>query len=157
MERLGVDPAEVSPTRMAYELAKLRGKGLVRKVSGRNLYTLTDLGYRSTVALTKLHQRLLSPTLDTLDRRSGTRSARRPTPWIPPSHASIGNSMRSHERVACNALPKKSSAKFAIRTGSVFLASARERPNGHSNDPHRARRMLAGASASLRKFGRMSL
>lgn len=36
---------------MGYELAKLQGKGLVRKVQGRNLYTLTDLGYRATLAL----------------------------------------------------------------------------------------------------------
>jgi len=68
VERLGADPAEITPRRMGYELAKLQGKGLVRKVQGRNLYTLTDLGYRVTLALTKLHQRLLSPTLDTFDQ-----------------------------------------------------------------------------------------
>lgn len=56
---------------MAYELAKLRGKGLVRKVPGRNLYTLTDLGYRVALCLTKLHQRLLSPALDSLGRALG--------------------------------------------------------------------------------------
>ena len=40
---------------------------LVRKVKGRNLYTLTDLGYRVAVYFTKLHQRLLTPALNTFD------------------------------------------------------------------------------------------
>lgn len=66
-ERLGADPAEVTPARVRYELAKLRGKGLVRKVPRHNRYTLTDLGYRVALYLTKLHQRLLAPALDSLD------------------------------------------------------------------------------------------
>lgn len=66
-DRLGADPADCTPGRLAYDLTKLRGKGLVRKVSGRNLYALTDLGYRVALYFTKLHQRLLSPTLDSLD------------------------------------------------------------------------------------------
>lgn len=67
VERLGVEAADVTPARLAYELRKLRGKGLLRKVPRRNLYTLTDVGYRSVVYLTKLHQRLLAPALDSLD------------------------------------------------------------------------------------------
>lgn len=67
VDRLGADPAEITPARMRYELTKLRGKGLVRKVHGRNLYTLTDLGYRVALYFTKLHQRLLAPTLDGFD------------------------------------------------------------------------------------------
>jgi len=67
VDRLGVDPVEWTPARLAYDLSKLRGKGVVRKVQGRNLYTLTDLGYRVVVYCTKLHQRLLSPALDSLE------------------------------------------------------------------------------------------
>ncbi len=67
VERLGVEAAEVTPPRLAYELRKLRGKGVVRKVPRRNLYTLTDVGYRAVLYLTKLHQRLLAPALDSLD------------------------------------------------------------------------------------------
>lgn len=67
VERLGAEAADVSPARLAYELRKLRGKGLLRKVPRRNLYTLTAVGYRSVVYLTKLHQRLLAPALDSLD------------------------------------------------------------------------------------------
>jgi hypothetical protein len=67
VDRFGADPAEWSAPRMAYELATLRAKGLVRKVQGRHRYTLTDLGYRVTLAWTKLHQRLLAPAHNTLD------------------------------------------------------------------------------------------
>ena len=67
VDRLGADPADCTPARPAYDLTKLRGKGLVRKAHGRNLYTLTDLGYRVALYFTKLHQRLLAPTLDGLD------------------------------------------------------------------------------------------
>jgi DNA-binding transcriptional ArsR family regulator len=68
VERLGAEATEVTPARLSYQLTKLRAKGLVRKVQGRNRYTLTDLGYRVTLYTTKLHQRLLTPTLDGLDR-----------------------------------------------------------------------------------------
>lgn len=67
VDRLGVEPVECPPASLAYDLRKLRGKGVVRKVDGRNLYTLTDLGYRVAVYCTKLHQRLLTPTLDSLE------------------------------------------------------------------------------------------
>jgi hypothetical protein len=67
VDRLGVEPAQCTPARLAYDLRKLRGKGVVRKVDGRHRYTLTDLGYRVVVYCTKLHQRLLTPTLDSLE------------------------------------------------------------------------------------------
>jgi hypothetical protein len=67
VERFGADPTEWAAPRMAYELAKLRAKGLVRKVQGRHRYTLTDLGYRVTLGWTKLHQRLLAPAADAFD------------------------------------------------------------------------------------------
>lgn len=67
-DRLGVPREAVTPARVGYELRKLRGKGLVRKARGRNLYTLTDLGYRVALFFTKLYQRLLVPTLDSFER-----------------------------------------------------------------------------------------
>jgi hypothetical protein len=67
IEQVGAEPQEATPPRVGYELRKLRGKGLIRKVGGRNRYTLTDLGYRAALYLTKLHQRLLTPTLGSLD------------------------------------------------------------------------------------------
>jgi hypothetical protein len=67
LEQFGADPDEVRPGHIGYELRKLRGKGLIRKVGGRNRYTVTDLGYRAALYLTKLHDRLLGPALDSLD------------------------------------------------------------------------------------------
>jgi len=74
VERLGVPADEVTPGHMGYQLRKLRGKGLVRKAKGRNLYTLTDLGYRVAIYFTKLHQRLLVPALNTFDTALTTTS-----------------------------------------------------------------------------------
>lgn len=68
VERFGADAADVTLARLSYQMAKLRGKGLLRKVDSRNRYTLTDRGYRAALYFTKLHQRLLSPALDSLDR-----------------------------------------------------------------------------------------
>jgi len=72
VERLGTPADAVTPGHMGYQLRKLRGKGLVRKVKGRNLYTLTDMGYRVAVYFTKLHQRLLAPALRPFDTTLGT-------------------------------------------------------------------------------------
>ena len=68
VDGFGAEAADVTAARLSYQLTKLRAKGLLRKVAGRNRYTLTDRGYRVTVYCTKLHERLLSPTLDSLDR-----------------------------------------------------------------------------------------
>ena len=68
IDGFGAAATDVTPARLSYQLTKLRRKGLLRKVPGRNRYTLTDRGYRVTVYCTKLHERLLAPTLDGLDR-----------------------------------------------------------------------------------------
>jgi hypothetical protein len=47
--------------------ARLGRCGSIRKVAVRNRYTLTNLGYRAALYLTKLHERLLAPGLDSLD------------------------------------------------------------------------------------------
>jgi hypothetical protein len=67
IEQFGVEPQEATPAHVGYELRKLRGKGLIRKVTGHNRYTLTALGYRVALYLTKLHDRLLGPAFDSLD------------------------------------------------------------------------------------------
>jgi len=67
IEQVGAEPKKPRPHASAMNLRKLWGKGLIRKVGGRNRYTLTDLGYRVALYLTKLHQRLLTPTIDTLN------------------------------------------------------------------------------------------
>ena len=67
VERLGTPPDEAGSGHVSYQLRKLKDKGLVRKVPRRNRYTLTDLGYRTCMFFTKLHQRLLTPGLDRMN------------------------------------------------------------------------------------------
>ena len=76
VERLGAPAQQVTPGHIGYQLRKLRGKELVRKVKGRNLYTLTDLGHRVALYFTKLHQRLLTPALNTFDTALAGRPGR---------------------------------------------------------------------------------
>ena len=64
---MGAAPQDATPASVGYELRKLRGKGLIRKVAGHNRYILTDLGYWTALVLTKLHQRLLEPAIDSFD------------------------------------------------------------------------------------------
>jgi hypothetical protein len=67
IERLDVSEEQARPQRVGYELRKLRGKGLVHKAKGCNRYTLTPLGQKVVLALVKLDQRVLGPTLDSFD------------------------------------------------------------------------------------------
>lgn len=68
VERFGAEVADVTAARLGYQLTELRAKGLLRKVAGRNRYTLTDRGYRVTLYCTTVHERLFSPALDSLER-----------------------------------------------------------------------------------------
>lgn len=67
VDRRGAEPADCTPTRLAYDLQKLRDKGLVRKAQGRNLYTLTDLGYRVARTSRSCTNGSSLPTFDGLD------------------------------------------------------------------------------------------
>jgi hypothetical protein len=46
-----------------YDLKKLRGKGLITKLPGKNLYAVTEQGHRVSQFITKLHHRVLVPGL----------------------------------------------------------------------------------------------
>ena len=52
-----------SVNQMSYDLARLRRKGLIRRLEHRNTYVLTSDGVRAAVFYTKLHDRLLRPLL----------------------------------------------------------------------------------------------
>jgi hypothetical protein len=47
----------------SYDLTRLRAKGLIQRLPGRNAYRLTAEGQRFAVFYTKLHNRLLRPLL----------------------------------------------------------------------------------------------
>jgi hypothetical protein len=48
-------------SQLRYDLAKLRGKGLVRRVKGTQRYELSSEGYRVAVLYQRLYQRLYGP------------------------------------------------------------------------------------------------
>ena len=47
----------------SYDLTRLRAKGLIERLPGRNVYHLTADGQRFAIFYTKLHNRLLRPLL----------------------------------------------------------------------------------------------
>jgi hypothetical protein len=52
-----------SPNQMSYDLTRLRRKGLIQRLPGRNRYILTPDGTRFALFYTKVHDRLLVPLL----------------------------------------------------------------------------------------------
>jgi hypothetical protein len=77
-EALGRTPETYTLGQLRYDLAKLRGKGLVERIAGTQAYRLTSEGYRIAVLYLKLFHRIYAPlTAGTLD----------PVPWddrLPP-------------------------------------------------------------------------
>jgi hypothetical protein len=66
---LGVAEGEYTPRQMGYDLRRLARKGLLHRVEGQLCYTLTPLGRRAALFLTKLYARVLRPGFQALDRR----------------------------------------------------------------------------------------
>jgi hypothetical protein len=56
---------DYTTARMSYDLRRLRLKGLIERIPRSNAYRITDDGLRFAVFYTKLHDRLLTPLLDT--------------------------------------------------------------------------------------------
>jgi hypothetical protein len=77
-EALGRTPETYTLGQLRYDLAKLRGKGLVERIAGTQAYRLPSEGYRIAVLYLKLFHRIYAPlTAGTLD----------PVPWderLPP-------------------------------------------------------------------------
>jgi len=64
---LGVPEAAYTPRQMGYDLRRLARKGLIHRVEGQLCYTLTPLGRRTALFLTKLYARVLRPGFQALD------------------------------------------------------------------------------------------
>jgi len=60
---LGVNPDEVTPGRMTYDLRRLRLRGFVTRLPHSHRYEVTDDGFRCALFLTKLHARIMRPGL----------------------------------------------------------------------------------------------
>ena len=63
---LGVDPAQYTSAKMSYDLRRLRLKGLIERLPHSHAYRLTELGVKTAIFFTKLHQRLFAPGLSAL-------------------------------------------------------------------------------------------
>ena len=59
--RRALDQPDYKLSQLRYDLAKLRGKGLVQRVPGTQTYQVTDEGYRIAVLYLKLYHRLYAP------------------------------------------------------------------------------------------------
>jgi hypothetical protein len=66
---LGVPDDAYTARQMGYDLRRLARKGLLGRVPGRLCYTVTPLGRRVALFLTKVHARVLRPGLQELDTR----------------------------------------------------------------------------------------
>jgi hypothetical protein len=66
---LGVPDPEYTARQMGYDLRRLARKGLLRRVPGKLCYTLTPIGRRTALFLTKLQARVIRPGLQALDTR----------------------------------------------------------------------------------------
>lgn len=58
-----LDGDTYTASQASYDLTRLRAKGLIQRLPGRNLYRITPDGQRFAVFYTKLHNRLLRPLL----------------------------------------------------------------------------------------------
>lgn len=56
---LGLDPSQIPPGRMTYDLRRLRLHGLIERIEGRHRYQLTDFGLRTALFFTRAYARII--------------------------------------------------------------------------------------------------
>ena len=56
---LGLDPSQITPGRMTYDLRRLRLHGLIERIDGRHRYHLTDFGLRTALFFTRAYARMI--------------------------------------------------------------------------------------------------
>jgi hypothetical protein len=61
---LGLDPSEMTPGRLTYDLRRLRLHGIIERITGTHRYRLTEFGLRITLFFSRVYARLLRPGLD---------------------------------------------------------------------------------------------
>jgi hypothetical protein len=64
---LGLDPAQLTPGRVSYDLRRLRLRGLIERIPRSSRYRVTPLGLRMSIFCSRIYARLLRPGLSTLD------------------------------------------------------------------------------------------
>jgi hypothetical protein len=61
---LGLDPSEMTPGRLTYDLRRLRLHGIIERIAGTHSYRLTESGLRIALFFSRVYARLLRPGLD---------------------------------------------------------------------------------------------
>ena len=64
---LGLDPAQLTPGRVSYDLRRLRLRGLIERIPRTFRYRVTPLGLRTAIFYSRVYTRILRPGLSTLD------------------------------------------------------------------------------------------
>ena len=73
----GLPPDRYGPSRMTYDLRRLRLRGIIERIPQTHRYRLTNQGLRIALAYSRTRQRVLGPVLSaTLDTQSNTRLRR---------------------------------------------------------------------------------
>ena len=60
---LGLDPSQLPPGRMTYDLRRLRLRGLIQRIPHTNRYIVTHFGLRIALFYTRTHARVIRPGL----------------------------------------------------------------------------------------------
>ena len=63
---LGIDPSEMTPGRMSYDLRRLRLHGIIERIAKSHRYCLTQEGLRVALFFSRTYTRLIRPGLDRL-------------------------------------------------------------------------------------------
>ncbi len=63
---LGMEPEELTPGRMTYDLRRLRLHGLIERIPKTHRYVVTPFGFRAALFLTRVHKRLIAPGLSAI-------------------------------------------------------------------------------------------
>ena len=73
---LGIDPSQMTPGRLTYDLRRLRLHGIIHRIAGSHRYRLTREGLRIALFFSRAYSRIIRPSLDKiipLARGGGTR------------------------------------------------------------------------------------
>src|SRR6185295_5602715 len=64
---LGLDPAQLTPGRVSYDLRRLRLRGLIERIPRSSRYRVTPVGLALAIFCSRVYARILRPGLSTLD------------------------------------------------------------------------------------------
>src|ERR1700683_4127063 len=76
----GQAEADYGPRRAAYDLKKLRGKGMVRKIGTSRRYEVEPAGLRAITALVVLREKVIRPLLAASQQPDSQTKPHHPTP-----------------------------------------------------------------------------